>query len=167
MLNILKIQNPADLEILRKKCSYVAGFGEELAAFSQAMIDTMLAPNAQGHPQGVGLAAPQVGQSLSMFVMLANPETSLDAITIINPIVVESTDDNYLDLEGCLSIPGLLGRVRRFKEMKVTYFDVMGQQHEMALSGFPARVFQHEYDHLFGTLFIDRTTDLYVPRKTA
>ena len=165
IMDILKIQNPNDLAFLRKTCENVTLFGEHMVAFSLNMIDTMLAPNANGHPQGVGLAAPQVGVATNMFVMLATPETNHEATTIINPSIIEFTNDTQLDLEGCLSIPGILGRVSRFTDVKFTYFDALGQQHEMVLSGFPARVFQHEYDHLLGKLFIDRTADLYSPRK--
>ena len=88
-----------------------------------------------------------------------------ETITLVNPTLIVGSEKTDSELEGCLSIPGLLGRVTRHTEVKVEYFDVFGSQHELALSGFPSRVFQHEFDHLQGLLFLDRTKELFVPKK--
>ncbi|MGH9313638.1 MAG: peptide deformylase [Vicinamibacterales bacterium] len=107
--------------------------------------------------QGIGLAAPQVHESVRLFVagstdeehgfpltVLANPE-----ITIAGPEVVE-------DWEGCLSIPDLRGRVPRARQIQVRALDRQGRTVELKVSGFTARVMQHETDHLDGVLFLDR-----------
>lgn len=167
-LDIYKIQNPNEKAFLKQACFAVGDFGETLAATAQNMVETMLLPNLQGHPQGVGLAAPQVGIAQNFFVMLT-PEAiqtgNMETMTLVNPVVIESSSTTDSDLEGCLSIPGLLGRVTRSTELKVEYSDVNGVRHELALSGFSARVFQHEFDHLNGILFLDRTKELFIPKR--
>jgi peptide deformylase len=115
------------------------------------MLDTM------NEYQGIGLAAPQVHESVRLFVagstdeehgfpltILANPE-----ITIVGPDVVE-------DWEGCLSIPDVRGRVSRARQIQVSALDRHGRKVELKVSGFTARVMQHETDHLDGVLFLDR-----------
>ena len=139
-----------------------------MQAVANHMIETMLAPNNDGDPQGVGLAGPQVGIGLNIFVMRTEhglEHDTREAMVVINPHVVIEYDDDYVEIEGCLSIPGLVGKVRRHRELGVVFYDAYGHRHGHALKGFMARVFQHEFDHLNGVLFTDRTKDLYIPRK--
>lgn len=169
ILDILKVHNPADATFLRKKATDVTSFGEPMRALAKHMVETMLAPNADGHPQGCGLAGPQVGIGLNIFVMMtpaALEQAGTEAMVIINPhVIIEYNNLDNVEMEGCLSIPGLKGKVQRYKELGVVYYDTEGQRHGIALVGFAARVFQHEHDHLNGILFTDRTKDLYVPRQ--
>jgi peptide deformylase len=121
----------------------------------QRLIDDML--ETMKEYQGIGLAAPQVHEGVRLFVagsldeehgfpltILANPE-----ITIVGPDVVE-------DWEGCLSIPDVRGRVPRARQIQVRALDRQGRKVELKVSGFTARVMQHETDHLDGVLFLDR-----------
>jgi len=168
VLDILNFKNQADAAFLRKKAVDVTSFGEHMQVVANHMIETMLAPNEDGDMRGVGLAGPQVGFGLNIFVMRTEKgmmEGTRESMVIINPHVVIEYNDAYEDMEGCLSIPGLLGKVRRHRELGVVFYDAYGVRKGMALSGFPARVFQHEYDHLEGILFIDRTKELYTKRK--
>ena len=169
ILDILKVQNgPRDAAFLRTKASDVTSFGDAMQATANHMIETMLAPNADGDPRGVGLAGPQVGIGLNIFVMRTEhgmEHDTREAMVVINPHVVIEYNDDYLEIEGCLSIPGLVGKVRRYKELGVIFWDAYGNRQGLHLKGFVSRVFQHEYDHLLGILFTDRTKDLYVPKK--
>jgi peptide deformylase len=170
ILDILKAQNPADFTFLKKKAADVTSFGEAIQALADQMIETMLAPNENGDPRGVGLAGPQVGVGLNIFVMRTQhgiEHDTRESMVIINPHVLIETNGTEEEIEGCLSIPGLLGKVKRHKELGVVFYDAYGHRKGMALSGFIARVFQHEKDHLDGILFTDRTKDLYVPKKKA
>ena len=166
-LDIYSFYTPRERDFLRAETFEVGNFDETLVATTQSMIETMLLPNLEGHPQGVGLAAPQVGIAQKFFVMLT-PEAilngTLETMTMINPAIIESSKTTNSDMEGCLSIPGMLGRVIRPTDLKIEYSDLSGVRHGMALGGFSARVFQHEFDHLNGILFLDRTKDLYRKR---
>ena len=117
---------------------------------------------------GVGLAAPQVHQSLRIFVAQLDPgeepgETGKVAVdersepmAIINPEIAPVASDVVEDWEGCLSIPDIRGRVPRAREIKVRAFDRHGERIELRAHDYPARVVQHETDHLDGILFFDR-----------
>ena len=112
--------------------------------------------------EGVGLAAPQVGLPIRLFII------DLDAIsedepqykgyfhTFINPEILEESEETASMSEGCLSIPGINESVKRPAKVLVNYIDENGKEQERWLEGFEARVFQHEYDHLDGKLFVDR-----------
>lgn len=114
----------------------------------------------------MGLAAPQLGHNLRMFLMLKNPPQSQDDIDdahekfeyqpVINPQIVETSKQRKKDFEGCLSIPGYMAVVSRAKEIKVTFQDAAGKSHQQTLRDFSARIFQHEMDHLDGVLYVDR-----------
>ena len=115
------------------------------------MFDTML------EYEGIGLAAPQVHEGIRMFVAgVAGPDTVLSPIVIINPKIEPIGTRIDEDWEGCLSIPDVRGRVPRAAEIRVRALDRKGQQQTMTANGFPARVMQHETDHLDGVLFLDR-----------
>ena len=120
------------------------------------MIDTMHEYN------GVGLAAPQVHASLRLFVALLvdEPDDKSAATVVINPEIVPNTQGREDGWEGCLSIPDIRGRVPRYTDITVRALDRDGRSVELRLKDFPARVAQHETDHLDGVLFFDRMSSL-------
>lgn len=122
---------------------------------------------------GVGLAAPQIGLPIRMFLVDASPFAEDDVLdekerkflegfkhTFINPIILEETGDEWAFNEGCLSIPDVREDVFRKPNIKVEYFDEDFKKHTMELDGLAARVFQHEYDHIEGVLFTDKLSSL-------
>ena len=125
----------------------------------QKLIDDMIDTMHEYH--GVGLAAPQVHEGLRLFVALLDdePGPKSEATVIINPEIVPSgsKEDGW---EGCLSIPDIRGMVPRFTEIAVSAHDRHGKLLELRLKNFPARVVQHETDHLDGVLFFDRMTSM-------
>lgn len=104
-------------------------------------------------PEGVGLAATQIGQTEQIFVM-KNPDGSFKVI--FNPQILSSGNRTKLFFEGCLSIPNFYAEIRRPIVVTVSYLNEQGQPIKERLTGIPAWIFQHEYDHLQGKLFIDR-----------
>jgi len=129
------------------------------SAAVQKLIDDMLETMAEYH--GVGLAAPQIHESVRVFVAaLDDPggdeEADAEPIALINPEIVVVGEDVVEDWEGCLSIPDIRGRVPRAREIKVGALDRRGDRIELRASDFSARVIQHETDHLDGVLFFDR-----------
>ncbi len=127
------------------------------------MFETMYQAN------GVGLAAPQVNLSLSLFVI--DTEAFLDEgdqeqpvkKAFVNPQILETLGENVSFSEGCLSVPGISEDVVRSEGVRIRYQDVDGTEHEEEYHGKAARVIQHEYDHLLGKVFVDRLSAL---RKT-
>jgi peptide deformylase len=117
------------------------------------MIETML------EYRGVGLAAPQVHENLRLFVAtldVVEEDQDSEPIAIINPDITPIGDDIVEDWEGCLSVPDIRGRVPRAREIRVRAFDREGARIDLRLRDYPARVVQHETDHLDGVLFFDR-----------
>ncbi|MBI2188025.1 MAG: peptide deformylase [Acidobacteria bacterium] len=111
---------------------------------------------------GVGLAAPQVHQSLRLFVALLEhePDSSTAATVVVNPEIVPNTSTKEEGWEGCLSIPDIRGLVPRPTDVTMHALDRHGRAVELRLRDFPARVAQHEADHLDGILFFDRMTSM-------
>jgi len=132
------------------------------APVTQKLIDDMIETMLEYH--GVGLAAPQVHEGLRVFV--ASLETNDDGdpesepMAVINPEISIVGSEMVEDWEGCLSIPDIRGRVPRAREIKVRAFDRTGARIELSAHDFPARVIQHETDHLDGVLFFDRMRSL-------
>jgi peptide deformylase len=126
----------------------------------QKLIDDMLETMAEYH--GVGLAAPQIHEGLRIFVAALDAkdegESEDQPLALINPEITIVGSDVVEDWEGCLSIPDIRGRVPRAREIKVRAFDRRGDRIELHAHDFPARVIQHETDHLDGVLFFDRMT---------
>ena len=128
----------------------------------QNLIDDMLDTMAEYH--GVGLAAPQIHEGLRLFVGVLESlkaEAGKEApepepIAVINPEITLVGEETIEDWEGCLSIPGIRGRVPRAREIRLRGFNREGGRLDLALKDFPARVVQHETDHLDGVLFFDR-----------
>ena len=111
--------------------------------------------------QGIGLAAPQVHQSLRLFVAgVDDPEENLPPVVMINPEIAPVGSTTEEKWEACLSVPDLRGRVPRVTDIRINALDRHGRVLSMMASGFPARVIQHETDHLDGILFPDRMTSL-------
>ena len=145
---------------------------DPLAPSIQRLIDDMLVTVADAN--GVGLAAPQVYEPLALFILSSHPNPryphapDLQALAMINPELLWKSDDIEKDWEGCLSIPGLRGLVPRHVRIGIRYLNRLGYVHETELTGFPARVFQHEFDHIQGIVFIDRlesTHDLITEKE--
>lgn len=122
----------------------------------QKLIDDMVETMHEYH--GVGLAAPQVHEGLRLFVALLDDDadSKSEAVAIINPEIVPNGSDKREGWEGCLSIPDIRGLVPRFSDITVVSLDRYGKKVERRLKDFPARVVQHETDHLDGVLFFDR-----------
>ncbi len=132
------------------------------SAATQKLIDDMIETMAEYH--GVGLAAPQVHEGVRLFVAALDPgdddDEESEPIAVINPEITIVGADVVEDWEGCLSIPDIRGRVPRAREIKVRAFDRTGARIELSAHDFPARVIQHETDHLDGVLFFDRMKSL-------
>jgi peptide deformylase len=121
----------------------------------QRLIDDMIETMIEYH--GVGLAAPQVHAGVRLFVAAIGegPEDESAPVVIVNPELTIVGSDVAEDWEGCLSIPDVRGRVPRAREIRVRAFDRHGERLEMRANDYPARVIQHETDHLDGILFFD------------
>ena len=153
-MSILKVARMGH-PVLRAKARPVDK-SEIKSANVQQLIDSMI--DTMFEYSGVGLAAPQVHQSLRVFVAMldADGRGEGDAIAFINPEIMTIGDQIVEGWEGCLSIPDIRGRVPRSQHIKVSALDRTGKRFELELKDFPARVVQHETDHLDGMLFFDR-----------
>jgi peptide deformylase len=126
----------------------------------QAFIDELI---RCGHENlGVGIAAPQVGKSLRLFIMASRPSPrypdapAMEPTAVINPEILRVSEEMETGWEGCLSVPGFRAKVPRHLEVDVAYTDRHGIAHTERFSGFTARLFQHEFDHLEGILYPER-----------
>lgn len=152
--------------VLRKKSKDISKDYPELQTFIQNMFETM------AHANGIGLAAPQVGLDIRLFVVdltpLAEDEDYKDIAeelknfkkVLINPVILEETGELWKFNEGCLSIPDIREDVARHETIKIEYFDENFQKHTDTFSDMRARVIQHEYDHIEGILFTDHLSSL-------
>ena len=139
--------------VLRAKAEPVGEISEATRQLIRDMFETMYAE------EGVGLAAPQVG--VSERIIVVDPHNDeIAAFALINPEIVESSKDTEKGEEGCLSIPGLRDLVERSVRVTVRGTTPEGEQRQLDLSGLPARIIQHEVDHLDGILFFDRLSPL-------
>ncbi|MCC7416535.1 MAG: peptide deformylase [Acidobacteria bacterium] len=124
----------------------------------QQLIDDMI--ETMFEYRGVGLAAPQVHEGLRLFVASLDEEGASGAdgepVAVLNPEIVAAGSEAIEDWEGCLSIPDIRGRVARPRTVRVRALGRKGERIELDAKDFPARVIQHEYDHLDGVLFLDR-----------
>jgi len=146
-------------EVLRTPGEEVEAFDDELRDLVRDMFQTMY------HADGIGLAAPQIGVSLRLFVIDV-PEDHVEEgqeafrAAVVNPRVVEVGDETDKAPEGCLSIPGLEGVVERPSSVVIEAFDPEGEPMRIEAGGLVSRALQHEVDHLDGVLFIDRVSPL-------
>ncbi len=131
-----------------------------LSTECQQLINNMMLAVAEAG--GVGIAAPQIYHSVRIFIMCSKPNKrypnapAMAPTAIINPEILQYSSDTAKDWEGCLSVPSLRGLVPRHNKITVRYFDQEGNMQQKELSGFIARIFQHEIDHLNGLTFIDQ-----------
>jgi len=115
--------------------------------------------------QGVGIAAPQIGESTRIIIVASRPTArypqapQMAPTVMINPSFQACSENKQKDWEGCLSIPGIRALVPRYTEIRVQYTDEQGELIDLKLDGFIARVFQHEVDHLEGRVYLDRVED--------
>jgi len=139
--------------ILRKKTEPITKDFKDLKGFVQNMFDTMYSSD------GVGLAAPQVGHAIRIFILdsTSTDDEEPEGIkkAFINPKILEKFGDEWVMNEGCLSLPEIREDVQRPESIRIKYLDEDFNEHEETYSGFNSRVIQHEYDHLDGILFID------------
>ena len=140
---IIKHEN----KILRNISKNIEKGEFDVKQLSDDMFETM--KNAHG----VGLAAPQIGLNINLFVMGTNVDTRK---VFINPVIEGEWGDEWVLQEGCLSISGISGNVHRKPNLQIRYFDVDWNEKLEIFSGMEARIIQHEYDHLNGVLFIDK-----------
>ncbi|WP_027084225.1 peptide deformylase [Cohnella panacarvi] len=143
-------------EVLRDTAKEVTKFNANLHKLLDDMADTMY------DADGVGLAAPQIGISKRVIVVEVGDDNGL--IELVNPEIV-SKDGEQLGPEGCLSIPGLQGDVRRANHIVIKGFDRDGKPVQYEATEFLSRAFQHEVDHLNGVLYIDLAESIYEARK--
>ena len=145
--------------VLSQKATSVSKVDSTITDLLKEMEDTL---NNASDPEGVGLAAPQVGKSLRIFIIKQSPRSPL--LTFINPVIensfekekIKNTKSNKKDgvqLEGCLSLKDIWGVVRREHGVVISYQDETGLKHKKTFEGFIATIIQHEVDHLNGILF--------------
>ena len=137
--------------VLKERARPVELFDERLERLAGQMIAAM------DRESGVGLAATQVG-ILSRVIVWRDPEREQQASVFVNPVVTEKSESCTAEAEGCLSVPGASVEVERADEVVVCADDLRGNRFETRLSGYPARIVQHEIDHLDGYLMLDRAT---------
>ena len=144
--------------VLKKKAKDIQKEEMDVKALIEDMFETMY------HASGVGLAAPQIGKSLRLFVIDTDPIDDEDEPKVkkafINPQIIEETGEEWAMEEGCLSIPNIREDVFRQEHVKINYFDEDWNEHTEEFDGFVARVIQHEYDHIEGILFTDHVSAL-------
>ncbi|MEL7625273.1 MAG: peptide deformylase [Anaerolineaceae bacterium] len=150
---------------LRLKAKPVKKFDKELQTLVDDMFETMRAE------PGVGLAAPQIGESLQLVVIEYAeepededaPEPKPERYVLINPEIVERSEEMVEGIEGCLSVPGFVGKVERHEKITVKALTRHGKPQKVKAEGWVARIIQHELDHLDGVLYIDRASEMYEP----
>lgn len=158
--------------ILRRKAKPIAKFDKDLQTLIDDMIETMR------EAPGVGLAAPQINisQQLAVVEYAENEDEESEEeetesakpkklYVLINPEIIKASEEKVLGVEGCLSIPGLLGEVERHESVQVKALNRHGKPVKLKVDGWTARIFQHEIDHLNGVLFTDRATSVWTPRE--
>ena len=157
ILDIVTFPEPS----LRLKSKQVTKFDSELQTLIDDMFETMRAA------PGVGLAAPQIGQSLRLVVVEYTEDEDENAkpkkYVLINPEIVKRSEETVTDMEGCLSLPGLAGRVERHQAVTIKAKNRFGKPLKIEAQDWLARIFQHEIDHLDGVLYIDRAEEVFEP----
>ncbi|HSB01205.1 MAG TPA: peptide deformylase [Anaerolineae bacterium] len=152
--------------VLRRKARAVTKFDKGLQTVIDDMVETMR------QAPGVGLAAPQIGLSERIIVVEyfehEEDEEKEDAPkkvwTVLNPEIVKPSEETLLGIEGCLSVPGLVGEVERHAAIHVKGLNRHGKPLKIKAEGWLARIFQHEIDHLNGVIFTDRATRVWKPQ---
>ena len=153
--------------VLRRKARTITKFDKNLSTLINDMVETMR------EAPGVGLAAPQIGLSDRLIVIEyhereedeENEEAPKKVWAMINPEIVKASEEKVMGVEGCLSIPGLLGEVERHAEVQVKGLNRHGKPMKVKAKGWLARIFQHEIDHLNGVVFTDLATQVWQPQQ--
>lgn len=139
--------------VLKKRASEIKKGELDVVKLSEDMFETMY------NAQGIGLAAPQIGKSIRMFVIdgkaTEDPDLADFKKVFINPEIIEENGDEWPYEEGCLSIPNIREDVVRNPHIQIRYFDENWEEHKEVFDGLKARIIQHEFDHLEGILFTD------------
>lgn len=157
ILQIATLPDP----ILRRKAHKVTAFDQDLKKLIVDMIDTMR------EAPGVGLAAPQVSVSSRIIVVEYGEEEEgqeKKLYVVINPELTFPTPEKVVAVEGCLSVPGLVGEVERYQDVLVRGLNRQGKPIKIKASGWLARIFQHEVDHLDGIVYTDLATRIWQPK---
>ena len=154
-------------DVLRRKAHKVTKFNNNLQTLIDDMVETMRdAP-------GVGLAAPQIGvlEQVVVIEFAEEKENEEDEdrppklYVVVNPEIIRSSDEKLVGVEGCLSVPGLVGDVERSIAITVKGKNRHGRPTKLKLNGWLARIFQHEIDHLTGVLFTDLAENIWEPEE--
>ncbi len=152
--------------VLRRKARTVTKFDKELQTIIDDMIETMR------EAPGVGLAAPQIGLSERLIVVEyyeneeaeeSEDEAKKKVWVMLNPEIVKASEEKVMGVEGCLSIPNLVGEVERHETIQVKGLNRRGQPMKVKAAGWLARIFQHEIDHVNGVVFTDRAVRVWIP----
>jgi peptide deformylase len=152
--------------VLRRKARKVTDFDQDFQALAENMIETMR------EAPGVGLAAPQVGISQRLIVVEYQENEDVEGeikstpkklFIVANPEIIKGSDEKEMGIEGCLSVPDLVGEVERHSAIIVRGQNRRGQPVKIKAKGWLARIFQHEIDHLDGVLYTDRATRIWKP----
>lgn len=148
--------------ILRQTATWVENTQDPVI---QKLIDDLTLTVASAN--GVGIAAPQVAASYRLFIVASRPNLRyphaplMEPTAMINPRIIAHSTEVVPGWEGCLSVPGIRGLVPRFQAVEVAYTDRNGKLQKQEFTDFVARIFQHEYDHLDGVLFVDRVENSF------
>ena len=153
--------------VLKRKAHAVSKFDKNLHSLLDDMVETMR------EAPGVGLAAPQIGLSERIIVIEYYEREEDEQVeespkkvwAVINPEIVKTSEETLMGVEGCLSIPGLVGEVERHAAVQVRGLNRHGKPMKVKAKGWLARIFQHEIDHLNGVLFTERATRLWKPQE--
>ncbi|MFQ4141924.1 peptide deformylase [Chlorogloeopsis sp. ULAP02] len=152
-LPVIQLGNPS----LRQKAAVIENIQDENI---QKLIDDLIATVIEAN--GVGIAAPQVAQSCRLMIVASRPNLrypnapQMEPTAMINPKIIAHSTEVVKGWEGCLSIPGIRGLVPRYQAIEIEYTDRNGKLQKQQLTDFVARIFQHEYDHFEGLVFLDR-----------
>jgi peptide deformylase len=142
--------------VLKRKTQEIDKGAVDVKELSEDMFETMNAAH------GIGLAAPQIGKSVRMFIVDGRPleeDEMMDFVKVfVNPQIIDESGVRWNFEEGCLSIPGIREPISRQPKIKIHYFDENWEEHEEEFEGMKARIIQHEYDHVEGILFTDHLT---------
>lgn len=165
VLEIIELGHP----ILREKARSIDNLKDDRV---QALIDNLIETVQKAN--GVGIAAPQVAESYQLMIVASRPNLRypnapmMEPTPMINPRISAHSDETVNGWEGCLSIPGIRGNVPRYLAIEVEFLDRFGKPQKMEMTDFVARIFQHEFDHFNGIVFVDRvesTKDLITEKE--
>ncbi|MCS6931301.1 MAG: peptide deformylase [Acetobacteraceae bacterium] len=155
MTDLLPILTPPDPRLRQKARPVTEADADHVRRLAERMLATMYAA------PGIGLAAPQVGEGLRLFVMdVAGKNETPAPQVLLNPEILEASRETELREEGCLSLPNQYADIERPFRIRARWLDLTGRKHEAELDALAARCFQHELDHLNGVLFVDHLSIL-------